>query len=140
MEIKRYKPAIDKLFYAIWIPTSILMITATVISFYELGAFILMLAVDVFTFYFMISSLVGYVELRMNSVFVKFGFIIKREIPYDKIRKIAKERKIMSNTYLSLKNSLDHVSIKYNKYDEIVVSVINNDDLIKELNNHITIE
>jgi hypothetical protein len=88
----------------------------------------------------MISSLVGYVELRMNSVFVKFGFIIKREIPYDKIRKIAKERKIMSNTYLSLKNSLDHVSIKYNKYDEIVVSVINNDDLIKELNNHITIE
>jgi hypothetical protein len=140
MEKKRYKPAIDKLFYAIWIPTSILMITATVISFYELGAFILMLAVDVFTFYFMISSLVGYVELRMNSVFVKFGFIIKREIPYDKIRKIAKERKIMSNTYLSLKNSLDHVSIKYNKYDEIVVSVINNDDLIKELNNHITIE
>lgn len=140
MEKKRYKPAIDKLFYAIWIPTSILMITVTVISFYELGAFILMLAVDVFTFYFMISSLVGYVELRMNSVFVKFGFIIKREIPYDKIRKIAKERKIMSNTYLSLKNSLDHVSIKYNKYDEIVVSVINNDDLIKELNNHITIE
>ena len=140
MEMKRYKPAIDKLFYAIWIPTSILMITATVISFYELGAFILMLAVDVFTFYFMISSLVGYVELRMNSVFIKFGFIIKREIPYDTIRKIAKERKIMSNTYLSLKNSLDHISIKYNKYDEIVVSVVNNDDLIKELNNHITIE
>ena len=140
MEIKRYKPAIDKLFYAIWIPTSILMITVTAISFYEIGAFILMLSVDVFTFYFMISSLVGYVELRMNSVFIKFGFIIKREIPYDKIRKIAKERKIMSNTYLSLKNSLEHVSIKYNKYDEIVVSVVNNDDLIKELNNHITIE
>ena len=140
MEMKRYKPAIDKLFYAIWIPTSILMITVTVISFYEIGAFILMLAVDVFTFYFMISSLVGYVELRMNSVFIKFGFIIKREIPYDKIRKIAKERKIMSNTYLSLKNSLEHVSIKYNKYDEIVVSVVNNDDLIKKLNNHITIE
>lgn len=137
MKIKRYKPAIDKLFYLIWIPITILMITITIISFSHLVSFILMLSVDIFTFYFMFSSLVGYVELREDTIYIKFGFILKREIPYNKIRKIYKERKIMSYSFLSLKNALEHITIKYNKYDEIAVSVVTNDDLIKDLEERI---
>ncbi len=131
--IKRYKPKIDRLFWLIWIPTAILLIAGTVLSIVEIVAFFLMLAVDVFTVYFMVSSLVGYVELRETSLYVRFGFIIKRDIPYDKIRGFTKDKRAISYSMLSLKNALEHVDIKYNKYDMITVSVIENDELIKEL-------
>ncbi len=92
-----------------------------------------MICVDVFTYYFMVSSLVGYVELREHTLYVKFGFILKREIPYDKIRELNKERRIMSYSMLSLKNSLEHINIKYNRFDMITVSVVKNDELIERL-------
>ena len=130
---KKFKPLIDKLFWYIWIPTSILMITLTAICATNLLAFIIMIPVDLFTYYFLFSSICGYVELREETVFIKFGFIIKREIPYSKIRGLAKERKFYSDSMLSLKNSFEHVNIKYNKFDMISVSVVNNDEFIAEI-------
>jgi hypothetical protein len=138
MNVKRYKPAIDKLFYIIWIPTIILMMAATILCFVEIIVFIIMIFVDIFTFYFLITSLVGYVELREETIYVKFGFIVKRDIPYNKIREVIKERKVMSTSFLSLKNSLEHIKIKYNKFDEVVVSVVENDELINELEKRIS--
>jgi hypothetical protein len=38
---------------------------------------------------------------------------------------------------LSLKNSFEHVNIKYNKFDMITISVKNNDELIEKLQKHI---
>lgn len=133
MKHKRYKPLIDKYFLLIWIPVAILLIIGTIITFLEPLAFIIMIAVNLFTWYFMLSSLSGYLELRDESIYIKFGFIIKREIRYDKIRSVIKERKVMSTSPLSLKNALDHIVIKYNKFDEVVVSVMGNDDLLIEL-------
>ena len=138
MNVKRYKPAIDKLFYIIWIPTIILMMAATILCFVEIIVFIIMIFVDIFTFYFLITSLFGYVELREETIYVKFGFIVKRDIPYNKIREVIKERKVMSTSFLSLKNSLEHIKIKYNKFDEVVVSVVENDELINELEKRIS--
>lgn len=137
MKNKRYKPLVDKLFFAIWIPTSLLMIAVTVVSAFTPISLFIMITVDVFTFYFLVSSLVGYVELRENTLFAKFGFIIKREIPYGKIRGLVKERKAYSESMLSLKNSMEHINVKYNTYDVITVSVVNNDDFIKELERRI---
>lgn len=138
MNVKRYKPAIDKMFYIIWIPTIILMMAATILCFVEIIVFIIMIFVDIFTFYFLITSLFGYVELREETIYVKFGFIVKRDIPYNKIREVIKERKVMSTSFLSLKNSLEHIKIKYNKFDEVVVSVVENDELINELEKRIS--
>lgn len=137
MNVKRYKPAIDKLFWIIFIPTSILLILATILTILEPIALLIMIFVDVFTFYFLFTSLFGYVELKEHSIYIKFGLFIKREIPYNKIRDIIKERKVISTSFLSLKNSLDHIKIKYNKFDEVVVSVKENDELFKKLNEHI---
>ena len=137
MKNKKYKPLIDKQFYAIWIPTMVLLIALTVVSLFYLGALIIMIITDVFTFYFLFSSLCGYVELREKSVFIKFGFILKREIDYGKIRKVTKERKFYSDSMLSLKNSMEHVNIKYNRFDIVCVSVIKNDEFIEELESRI---
>ena len=68
MNNQKFRPKIDKFFYLIWMPIVIIMLGITIISFTELVAFILMLCTDIFTFYFMISSLAGYVELRENSL------------------------------------------------------------------------
>ena len=137
MPTKKYKPLVGKMFYIIWIPTSIMMIVATILSFAAPIALIILLATDVFTFYFLVSSLVGYVELREGEVFVKCGFIQKVTIPYDKIRDITKEHKFYADSMISIKNALDHVNIKYNKFDIISVSVKDNDGLVEVLKSHI---
>ena len=133
MENKKYKPLIDKLFWWIWIPTVMMLVIGTAISFVSVIAFVLLIATDIFTFYFIVTSLVGYVELREKTLFVKFGFILKREIPYGMIMGISKERKWYTDSMLSIKNSMEHVRIKYNKFDVICVSVVDNDEFIDEL-------
>ena len=139
MENKRYKPMIDKYFWIIWVPLMFFLLAATLLSLFEPIALVILLLTDLFCFYFMVSSLVGYVELREKSVYIKFGFIIKRDIPYNKIRKINAERKVLTYSFLSLKNALEHINIKYNKFDVVTVSVLKNDELIMELNNRIAI-
>ena len=134
MENKIYKPKIDKLFWLIWIPTSVFMILMTVFAFFEPISLLIMIPTDIFTFYFLITSLFGYVELRDNTLFIRFGLIMTREIPYSKIRGLVKERKFHSESMMSLKNALEHVNIKYNSFDVVTVSVTDNDDFIGELN------
>ncbi len=90
MESQKFKPLIDKSFFIIWTPTLILLAAATVIAAFDLLAFLILLSVDVFTLYFLLSSIVGYVELREDTLFIKFGFILKKEIQYGKIREIKK--------------------------------------------------
>ena len=133
----RYKPAIDKYFWMIWIPIMLLLLVGTFLAIFEPLGLIIMLFVDLFCLYFLISSVMGYVELREEAVFIKFGFILKREIPYEKIREITKERKVVAYSTLSLKNALEHINIKYNKFDMVTVSVKENDELIKHLNERI---
>ena len=136
---KKYKPLLDKLFWLIWIPTSILLILATIISVSYVSALIILLATDVFSFYFMLSSIAGYVELRESSLFIKFGFVVTREIPYEKITKISKMRRFYTDSLLSLKNSMEHVDIRYNSFDTVCVSVVGNDELIEELEKRISL-
>ena len=125
MENKIYKPKIDKLFWLIWIPTSVFMILMTVFAFFEPISLLIMIPTDIFTFYFLITSLFGYVELRDDVLFIRFGLIMTREIPYSKIRGLVKERKFYSESMTSL---------KYNSFDVVTVSVTDNDDFIGELN------
>ena len=130
---KRYKPKVDKLFHICWIPTSLVLISVTVMgAFYPL-ALIFLIPTDLFTAYFLISALVGYVELREDEVFIKFGFIMKRSIPYSKIRGTALERKFYADSMLSIKNAFEHVNIKYNSFDIVSLSVDDNADLIREI-------
>lgn len=127
---KIYKPKIDGIFYAIWVPTVALLAVSTVIACTAPMALVIMLATDIFTLYFLVSPLFGYVELREKTVFIRYGFFLTREIEYIRIREMKKERKIYTESMLSLKNAMEHVTIKYNKFDITAVSVTDNDDLI----------
>ena len=130
---KTYKPKIGRMFYAIWIPTVMFLIAMTFVSLVSPIALVILLLTDALTLYFLLTSLFGYVELRDDAVFVKFGFIAKVEIPYSTIRGVTKERKLYADSMMSLKNSLDHVNIKYNRFDIVSVSVTDNDELISEI-------
>ena len=133
MENKRFKPLVDKLYVIICVPTLLFLFLVTVLAFFAPSALLIMIPVDLFTVYILISPLFGYVELRADSVFIKLGFIMKREIPYKKIRGLKKERRAISESMTSLKCALDHVNIKYNTYDVITVSVVGNDELMSAL-------
>lgn len=133
MTYKKFKPKIGRMFYVIWVPTAIFLIAMTAVSFVAPLAFVILLLTDALTLYFLLTSLFGYVELREDSVFVKFGFIAKAEIPYSKIREVTKERKLYADSIMSLKNSLEHVNIRYNRFDVVSVSVTDNDELISEI-------
>ena len=131
---KRYYPSVDKLFYWIAIPTNILFVAALIpmIMLAPEGLTIMIPAI-VFTDYFLISPLFGYVELRDDELLIKYGFFLKKEIPYEKIRSIKKNRTIISEAMMSLKNALDHIEIRYNKFDITIVSLKDADNFICEI-------
>ena len=135
MENKRYKPLIDKMFWFILGLSAVIMLPLTVLVVIEFSwfAFTVVILSDISILYFILSPLFGYVELREKTVFIKFGFFLSKEIPYSKIRGTSKSRKWHSDSMLSLKNSLEHVNIKYNNIDFVTVSVVDNDGFISEL-------
>ena len=133
-----YKPKIDRYYYLIYIPTNVLMLAGTCLALGSLFALIVMLLSDILVLYFTLSPLFGRVELREDTLFIKFGFFLTREIPYARIREIKKERRIYTDTMLSLKNSLEHITIKYNVYDVTAVSVRDNDEFILSLEERIS--
>ena len=133
----RFKPRYDASFAIIWVPIILLITVMTVISAFEPFSLLVTVPVDIFVLYFLFSSLVGYVELNEGGVTVKCGFFIKKEIAYERIRGISKEKKIYADSMVSIKNSLEHVNIKYNVYDVISVSVKDNDTLVSMLEQRI---
>ena len=133
-KLKKYKPLVDKLFLIIFLPTEALMLgICAVLTVFAPSTLLFMLPVSLFVTYFIISPLFGYVELRESSLFIKYGFFIKKEIPYNKIRGVEKDRKFYSESMMSLKNSFEHVIIKYNTFDTTVVSVKDNEAFVCEL-------
>ena len=132
--MKRYKPYIDRLYAVIYAITIALITAPTVVvcAFAPITLFI-MIPTDLFVLYFLISPLFGYAELRESSVFIKFGFFMKREIPYSKIRGVTKERKFYSDSMLSLKSALNHINIKYGVFDVVSLSVKDSDAFVREL-------
>ena len=131
---KRYKPKLDRLFAIIAIPTLVACIAIIILPAlsYSKSLFITV-PTALFVIYFLISPLFGYAELRENELFIKYGFFLKKAIPYSKIRSAEKQRKYYSDSMLSLKNAFEHVNIKYNSFDATVVSVEDNDEFVANL-------
>ena len=136
---KRYRPLVDKLF---WITTiiavSLLLGVTIAVCLYPDGlAVAIVLAVDLLTLYIILSPLFGYVELGEKSLLIKFGLVLKREIPYDEIHGLKKERRTYSESIVSLKNAMEHIDIKYGSYQVVTVSVVDNDELMEEIKSRI---
>ena len=137
MQPKKYKPKVDKLFFIICIPTNILLLGVLFLAFLEPLMFFVMVPIFAFCNYFLISPLFGYVELRDDEIFIKYGFFMKKSIPYSKIRGLVRERRWYSESMMSLKNAMEHVIIKYNSFDVTTVSVVDNEDFVREVEDRI---
>ena len=131
--MKRYKPLVDKMYYIILVTSLIPIAALTVVSAFSPISLIVTLPVDLLVIYFLISPLFGYVELRDDTLYIKYGLIMEKEIPYAKIRGTVKARKFYSDSMVSLKNAMEHVNVRYNSFDIASVSVIDNDGFIREL-------
>lgn len=131
--MKKYKPMVDKLFYIICLPTLALMAILTLISFPSPLALFITVLSDLLVLYFLLSPLFGYVELREECLFIKYGLLLKKKIPYNKIRGVERKRSFYSESMMSLKNSFEHLNIKYNTFDVTSVSVKENGELLAEL-------
>lgn len=142
MDYKRFKPLVDKLFWITFIIVILLLVGVTVPVFLYPAplAIIITLLVDLIVVYLLVSPLFGYVELREGSLYIKYGFFLKKEIPYSKIRGIEKTNKLYADSILSLKNAFEHINIKYNTFDVTSVSVARNDEFIKELTERLSAE
>ena len=135
--MKKYKPLIDKLYMTILIIIAVLLSSVTVAAAFAPVALLIVLPIDLFIIYHVISPLFGYVELRESSLYIRYGLILSKEIPYGRIRNVSKGRGFYSESMLSLKNALDHVNIKYNTFDMTTVSVRDNDSFINDLSERI---
>ena len=132
MRNARFLPKLDRLFWLIAVPVNVLLAAVTVLmAIFEPTALFIVIPVLLLVNYFLVSPLFGYVELRDGELFVKYGFFLKRSIPYAKIRSVKIERKWYSDSMLSLKNSMEHVRIGYNRFDVTCVSVKENEALAK---------
>ena len=138
MNQKLYKPKVDKLFWSLFITTNIFCTSILIVpTIMEPQVLFITLPIFLFVNYFFASSLFGYAELREKELFIKYGFFLKKSIPYGKIRSLEKERKFYSHSMLSLKNSYDHINIKYNFYDVTTVSLKDEDTFVAELSERI---
>lgn len=133
----KFKPLVDKLFWIISIPTVLLTTVALIISIVDTVALIITASVEIIVLYFLLSPLFGYVELREECIFIKYGLFLSKEIPYSSVRTVKKARRWYSYSMMSLKNAIEHVEIRFNRFDTTDVSVVNNDLIIEEINNRI---
>ncbi len=134
MENKNYRPLFDRLYWFISIPTVLIVLIPTVVlGILSPGTLFWMVPLTVFVLYFFVTPFFSYLELREHSLFIKYGFFLKKEIPYEKIRGTTKERKFYAESMMSMKNAFEHVNIQYNTFDVTTVSVVSNDEFIIEL-------
>ncbi len=135
---KRFKPKLDKYYWTLWAIINLVVgVPLALLSVFEPFTLFIFVPTILFCDYFLISPLFGYAELRADSLFIKYGFFLKKTIPYDRIRDLKIERRINSETMLSLKNSLEQVTVKYNRFDVTAVSVVDNARFVDELNERI---
>ena len=134
MEAARYGPKLDKLYRILLALTSALCLPTVIITALSAPLTLtLTLPVTLFAGYFFVSPLFGYVELRQSTVFIKYGFFLKKEIAYSSIRSLEIQRRFYSDSMLSLKQAMEHINIKYARFDITSVSVTDNRRLLEEI-------
>ena len=136
----KFRPRVDKYYLWIAIPTEIFLIVMTVMTlvhFTLFGLIVMLLALALSSFFILSPIFFGYAELRDDELFVDFGVFIKKSIPYSRIRAIEKKRRFYSESMLSLKCAIDHVDIKYNRFDVLSLSLKDEEVFIEELNKKI---
>lgn len=128
----KFKPLVDKYFYTPIILVLILFIAPIMVGIVckQIDQIIITSLLFIVIGVLLISPLFGYVKIEDDHIFIKYGLFFKRKIFYTNITEITKERKFYATSLISHKTALDHVFIKYNKYDDTCISIKNMDVFI----------
>lgn len=138
----KYKCKIDKGYLIFYLVLELLFLIVPIVSFILkdiIEGLVELIPFAIITFCFT-SSLNAYVILHENELFIKYGFILKKSIPYEKIIGIEKKKQFICESIIAIKNSKEHIDIKYNKFDVTSISVKNNDFFINELKEKIALK
>ena len=88
---QKFKQKTDKLTVIIWAICLPVILGLCTVAFFEPTTLWVFVPTDLLILYFLISPLFGYVELREETVFIKFGFIMKKEIAALAVEGLKKE-------------------------------------------------
>ena len=127
MQTKRYRPKIDILFWMITAVANVILLAMLIVGF----VFDVTVPTLLFVNYLIVSLLFGYVELGDDAMFIKFSLLLKRRVPYSQIRTLTIDRRRYSESMLSIKNSIEHVNVRYNRFDVVTVSVRDNEAFVE---------
>ncbi len=134
MERKRYRPLVDGVYLCVVIPVlAFVALGVAIVAIFDPAGLGIMIPTLLFVLYFIFTPFFGYVELREDTLFIKYGLILKREIPYKRVRAVVKSAGLYSDSMLSLKCAREHLLIKYNSFDVTAVSVVGNDEFVAAL-------
>ena len=132
MQTKRYRPKIDILFWMITAVANVILLAMLIVGFvFDRVVLFVTVPTLLFVNYFIVSPLFGYVELGDDAMFIKFGLLLKRRVPYSQIRTLTIDRRWYSESMLSIKNSIEHVNVRYNRFDVVTVSVRDNEAFVE---------
>ena len=87
---------------------------------------IIMAAVIIFIVYLFLNT---YYQISENQLIVRAGFLINLKIDINSIRKIAYTQSFIS----APATSIDRLEISYNKYDSVLISPLEKDEIIQHL-------
>lgn len=134
----RFKPYFDKTFKVVlFLSSALCLMLFVALSFVDFFAMLVCLACALLTAYFIISPLFGYAELRDKTLYVKFGIIMEKEIEYSRITRIKRGRGFYSDSFVSLKNSMEHITVWCGIGESVTLSVVDNDRFATELEERI---
>lgn len=133
MQNQRFKPKFDKLYWLSLSLCAVYMIVMTAISVGSRPMMIITGSVNLVLLWVLVAPWFGYVELREDVIWIRFGFFLKREVAYASIKRMQKVRHWYSESMIALKNAMEHVDIRYNACDVVSVSVTDNDALIEAI-------
>ena len=130
MPKQRFRPKFDRLYWISFTVCAVYIVVMTAVSVGSVSMLCFMSAINAILVWVLAAPWFGYVELGEDAVLVKFGFFLKRVVPYADIRKMQKVCHWYSESILALKNAMEHVDIRYGACDVVSVSVTDNDALI----------
>ncbi len=131
----KFKPKIDAYFIVPFCIATIILLIPTILGFVfnNIAQGIFTICILLFVDYLLLSPLFGFVQFEEKNLYIKYGLIIKKRIPYDKISTIKIEKKLYSECLLSLKTSVEHMHITYNLYDTTCISLKETDAFLEEV-------
>lgn len=137
----KYKAEIGSFFIITLAIVSLLVLFPLIISIIVMNTTAIIISAVFFVIMeaVLISPIFGYVKLEENALYIRYGLIFRKRIPYDKIVSLEKEHKLYSESIISLKTAIEHIKIKYNTYDNTTVSIRNMDQFIGEVNQRTTL-